>query len=867
MVDIDVPIGPLWIRRQLFEHSVAIPLLTTSTASQIDFPRLSSELVSASVVPPPDSPAVTYDAWVAAAGLHARLDSSEHAAIIVEALLTNAPDAFLRCNEPSKLSSSELMHYRHLIIPVPELLAFIKLHAAATTSTTFRSFADAVWPDIDLPVTQQQIFHHHQRHAPTSPLPSQPGSVIPISLTPASPRFNSSNPSSSQPQRMSPPQSSGTPRVNVTEPSFRVPSSIPNSSLSMSSENSAQSPVSAQPQSHATGQPQILVQSHHHRSSPYQQSDSPHSHQHMSPQTTQSQLSPILQSSQSQPQLGNITHSPTSSMGPNSGPLDALVRKKSPNHISPIINSQSAIIASAQHALERETRLVICNLKALLLIIASAYGNHLDATMLSETTLNLQSGAVAAESGTLASIVANENDRKPMQKSTFIPGGPTDLPPSTDAVMADDSSNSEGKPISVNDVEITRDMFEHLSFLLTTVSEPSGAFRLMSTIVPSWSDQTSKQPEKILLGRLVDIVTKALMYATDGYQVKGVIDVIEVSNLERKTILRSSMPQANTRGTGVFAHGSDVRVANCNDSHIYFLCSLGRVSFINCRGSTLFVGGCTSVSLINCENVRVHTITRVCRVTNCFDTHLYLCTNTNPQIVGENRGLVFAPYNVAYSPTEIQCHLDAIGVDPNRNVWDKFYLPAFRGLTRADSQKGEPTAIQARKLAPEHLLPFGLPAKNSNAEPTKSDRDTESGQEGWEARMDALFRVPIPLPIAYEEQLKLKWSQIKKVKAEIRAMEKRHGNGRGQGRRGSDGSSKETEGYESEHSEKGKDVTMGDSDTNDKDMAKRSDDGKGGKTARKGVIQSRIQDRFHEWLTQSGRIRQLSDLVRLEHES
>lgn len=873
MVDVDTSIGPLWIRRQLFEHSVAIPLLTTSTASQIDFPRLSSELVSASVVRPPAPPAVTYDAWVAAAGLHVRLDSSDHAAIIVEALLTNAPHAFLRCNDPAQLRSSDPMHYRSLVIPVPELLAFVKLHAAATISTNFRSIADAVWPDIDLPLTQQQLFLQHQRHTPTSPIPSQPSSILPISLTPASPRFSSSN-SPAPSQRSSPPQTATVSRANPIESLPPFQQNLTSSATSSQGEISVQ-PVQSQNFDHPQAQSQTQPSSQSHsnqRTNPQLLSEpqvQPQVQAHPRPQhPTQPLSTPQPQTSSLSPPQSQSQHPPTSqapvaNLTPSNGPLDSMVRKKSSSHISPMINSQSAIMASAQHALERETRLVIGNLKALLLVIASAYGFPLNPQMLSESPVHVQSGAVAVESGTLSNATSNEVVRRP-QGSTFTPGGPLEPPAPTDTVM-EDETHSEG-----NEVEITREMFEHLSFLLTTVSEPSGAFREMSTIVPTWRNKSST--DTVPLGKLVDTVTKALTCLSENEHSKGVIDVIEVGNLERKTILRSCVPQTNTAGSNTFVNGCDVRVTNCNESQIYLLCSLGRVSFINCRGSTLFLGGCTSVSLINCENVRLHAVTRVCRVTNCFDTHLYLCTNANTQIVGENRGLIFAPYNVAYSEDEVQRHLDDVGVDPYRNVWDKFYKPALRGPARADRQQEELTAVQARVLAPDQFLPFGVPVHmpaSGGSKDSEGREETGSGKGELWPGMDALFHVSIPLPVAYGEQLKLKQGHILKAKAEVRAMDKRWASSWMQGKKGAENEGKGGDG-DVEPGSKTKDIAMSEGGGDGKDVEKVGSEEKGGqmmRATRTGVIESRIQDRFYEWLSQSGRVRQVNDLFRLEQES
>lgn len=557
--------------------------------------------------------------------------------------------------------------------------------------------------------------------------------------------------------------------------------------------------------------------------------------------------------------------------------MDALVRKKSPNPISPIVNSQSAIIASTQHALERETKLVVSNLKALLLVIASSYGIPVDGRGIVESGVAAPTSsgspsmpdmrgapAVAAESGTLSPHpMATDKTHLPQRgenSASRTSGESTSTP--GDAIMADGggaspSLSAAGKTSSVNNVTVTRQMFEHLSFLLTTTTDRSGAFRPMSSIVPIWNDARSGEASLSMpLGELVTLVTTALTRVPAQDTIDGVIDVTDISNMDRKTIMRTAMPRTNTRTDLKFAHASDVRISNCADSHFYLLNSLGRVSFIECRACTLFIGGCVSVSLINCENVRVHAIARVCRVTNCFDTHLYLCTNSNTQIVGENRGLVFAPYNASYPRVALDKHLDAVGVDANRNVWDKFYRPAFRGSS-AEDRNSEVSSVVARKLAPEQFLPFGVPLRPGGSGAGKESEvglgEVENGNTDWDTSLKALFGVSLPLPIAYEEQLKQKRLSLLKIRKEIKALEKKNPAG-GVGNDSSVG--------------RVKDVAMGDgSRGGGAGKGSNEEVGPGERRLRKGEVNSVVQERFREWLNHSGRIRQINDLVRLEQES
>lgn len=41
-----------------------------------------------------------------------------------------------------------------------------------------------------------------------------------------------------------------------------------------------------------------------------------------------------------------------------------------------------------------------------------------------------------------------------------------------------------------------------------------------------------------------------------------------------------------------------------------------------------------------------------CRVSNCVDTTVYLCTNHKPIVIGDTRAVVFGPYNASYDQFE-----------------------------------------------------------------------------------------------------------------------------------------------------------------------------------------------------------------------
>lgn len=60
----------------------------------------------------------------------------------------------------------------------------------------------------------------------------------------------------------------------------------------------------------------------------------------------------------------------------------------------------------------------------------------------------------------------------------------------------------------------------------------------------------------------------------------GVIDMVDICDLERKTVDRTSIQLINQ----ALSYMPDLRIFSCHEVHIYLLSSLGRVSFVVYRG-------------------------------------------------------------------------------------------------------------------------------------------------------------------------------------------------------------------------------------------------------------------------------------------
>ena len=113
------------------------------------------------------------------------------------------------------------------------------------------------------------------------------------------------------------------------------------------------------------------------------------------------------------------------------------------------------------------------------------------------------------------------------------PSATEDTSSTSDAVMADDnitSSSTAGKTSPVNQIAITGQMFEHLSFLLTTTTDAAVTFRPKSSVVPVWTNAATDEAS-VPLDELTNIVTMDLTRIPSQEAIEGVIDITDISNL------------------------------------------------------------------------------------------------------------------------------------------------------------------------------------------------------------------------------------------------------------------------------------------------------------------------------------------------
>lgn len=170
--------------------------------------------------------------------------------------------------------------------------------------------------------------------------------------------------------------------------------------------------------------------------------------------------------------------------------------------------------------------------------------------------------------------------------------------------------------------------------------------------------------------------------------------------------------------------GDDLQLLSCHDSYIYVLTSLRHATISGCTDCHIMLGAVSGgVTISGCERCSITLASRSLTVANCSDATLYVLCNVPPLVVGDSRGVVFAPHNTRYATLGAHLAVAQISTEPKCNYWD-----CLRTLTTSGA---EPSAQKAeeglqttgvaddgvRLMAPEsftlRLAPFAFAAETA----------------------------------------------------------------------------------------------------------------------------------------------------------
>ena len=93
----------------------------------------------------------------------------------------------------------------------------------------------------------------------------------------------------------------------------------------------------------------------------------------------------------------------------------------------------------------------------------------------------------------------------------------------------------------------------------------------------------------------------------------------------------------------------DLAISDCSDVHMYLLQPFENVTIAACTGCTIVVGAVAGLlHVVDCERTKITTAARRILISNSCDSVMNVFTPTPPLLVGDNRSCQFAPYNTYY---------------------------------------------------------------------------------------------------------------------------------------------------------------------------------------------------------------------------
>jgi TBCC domain-containing protein 1 len=93
----------------------------------------------------------------------------------------------------------------------------------------------------------------------------------------------------------------------------------------------------------------------------------------------------------------------------------------------------------------------------------------------------------------------------------------------------------------------------------------------------------------------------------------------------------------------------DLIVSDCSDAHFYLLQPFEHVTIAACTGCTIVIGAVAGLlHVVDCEKTTITFAARRVLISNSCDLQSFLFTPSPPLLVGENRTCQFAPYNTYY---------------------------------------------------------------------------------------------------------------------------------------------------------------------------------------------------------------------------
>ena len=205
----------------------------------------------------------------------------------------------------------------------------------------------------------------------------------------------------------------------------------------------------------------------------------------------------------------------------------------------------------------------------------------------------------------------------------------------------------------------------------------------------------------------------------------------------------------------------------------------------------------------------------------------HLFTPSRPLLLGDNRSLVFAPYNTTYNP--LMQHLKLahlINGDVSNSAQQKWPENLWNKPHDLDIDQDGDDAYKL--MEPDNFFPFAVPIRDID------DTDSSSGSNSNKDNSKSVSKRnknigPIPLPKDFQDAIIRKSSNVDELRELIKApFTRNEGENSSPNANNKNGSTNNATGIENE-------------------------------------LEAAVQEKFREWLVSSGQIREVADLIALEN--
>jgi len=205
--------------------------------------------------------------------------------------------------------------------------------------------------------------------------------------------------------------------------------------------------------------------------------------------------------------------------------------------------------------------------------------------------------------------------------------------------------------IHIAEVSLSANEFNTLRILFQ-VEKLSSSKPNLSSITPFFTTHAAKVSMNVIADWLMSIISSS--ESDDVVYLQGLIRGVTIKEAE----------SLNTK---------EIRILNCEDSHIYIDGNVNYISIRDCINTTIMVAAVNRVcSIEKCENLNIGVASNFIKISNSVDCTAHIYSSSSPVLTGDSRSITIGPHNVGY--TELMGHLKRAKIPSNIsniNNWSK----------------------------------------------------------------------------------------------------------------------------------------------------------------------------------------------------